>query len=217
MIVLPFFSRIALVGRGSVLLPAPVFVAYSHTTVSVESTSTARLLFESVISVFPLGRRLAKATPLVVPPAVKVATMLCPRSTSIARSLFSSAMRMFPLAKSSALLGSCSWLNPLPATPVVPYCQTLCLFNDTSITRWLPWSVVSTCSFGRPVARTRVLSWSSLGPVTPHFPYCHTLAPSRSTRSTRLSPHPFGQRGSVPGGAPVPAMSVSSPTRWASL
>jgi hypothetical protein len=52
-------SRTARVGIGAGLLRAAVFVTYCHTTRSAASTSTMRLLLESVSSVWPSGSRLA--------------------------------------------------------------------------------------------------------------------------------------------------------------
>jgi len=123
------------------LLPGRVLVKYSQTGVSLGSTSTMRLLLESVSKVSPLGSRLAKATPLTVPRAVKVATIslgvVC--VTSMARLLFSSEMRIWPLASSSAALGLLSWLGPLPTTPSSPYCHTMALsLRLTSMMRSLP-------------------------------------------------------------------------------
>ena len=67
----PLASRTARVGSGPVprdrLQPAPVQVKYSHTGLSLASTSTIRLLLESVSNVLPLRSRLAKARPLAVP------------------------------------------------------------------------------------------------------------------------------------------------------
>src|SRR6266571_1332443 len=96
---------------------------------------------KSVSRVWPLGRRLAKATPLTLPRAVKVATILlgvvC--VTSMARLLFSSEMRMLPLASNSAALGLLSWLGPMPTTPFSPYCQTMALsVRRTSMMRSFP-------------------------------------------------------------------------------
>src|SRR6516165_8549988 len=122
MIVLPFLRRIARVGSGVGLLLGSVLVKYCQTTLSFWSTSTIRLLFESVISVSPFDKRLAKATPLTVPRAVKVATMFRFRSTSIARLLFSSAINMWPLSSSSALF--VELIGPVPrhsGRPILPH------------------------------------------------------------------------------------------------
>src|SRR5258708_36165919 len=109
--VLRLASRTAGVGRGDGLLPVRVLVEYSQTGRSLGSTSTMRLLLESVSSVLPLGSRLAKATPLTVPRAVKVLTISLGGGcvTSMARFLFSSEMGEWPLARSSAALGLLSW------------------------------------------------------------------------------------------------------------
>src|SRR5437016_5912559 len=77
---------------------------------------------------------------------------------------------------------------------------------------------MSTFPFGRYVFCTGVFSWLGPNPVTPNSPYCHTIFPFESTRITRLSTQPdFLQFGVAPGGMPVPAIRVKSPTRSASF
>src|SRR5208282_585603 len=118
-----------------------------------------------------------------------------------------------PLASSSALLGLLSWLNCAPATPVIPCCQTICSNGVTSITRALPWSVIRMLPFGKYVFCTGVFSSLKPDPVTPACPYCQTISPLSLISITRLSGQPFGQVGSLPAGAPVPATRLSLPTR----
>src|SRR6202049_3851556 len=76
---------------------------------------------------------------------------------------------------------------------------------------------MSTSPLGSQVFWTGELSSLRPAPVTPNLPYCQTISPEGSTRTTRLSAHPVGQFGSLPGGAPVPAIRVRSPTRCASF
>src|ERR1700680_1178773 len=76
---------------------------------------------------------------------------------------------------------------------------------------------MSTSPLGSQVFWTGELSSLRPAPVTPNLPYCQTISPEGSTRTTRLSAHPVGQVGSLPGGAPVPAIRVRSPTRCASF
>src|SRR6266481_4132819 len=78
-------------------------------------------------------------------------------------------------------------------------------------------SVISVFPFGNRVFCTGVLSWSNPDPDTPAWPYCQTMCPAGFTNITRLSGQPLGQVGSLPAGAPVPAISVRGPTRWASF
>ena len=44
-------------------------------------------------------------------------------------------MAMLPSASCSAYVGESSWSTPLPATPVVPYCQRSAPFRSTMNTR----------------------------------------------------------------------------------
>src|SRR5690349_10590359 len=74
-----------------------------------------------------------------------------------------------------------------------------------------------TSVLGSQVDCTGVLSRLGEEPVLPNMPYCQTMLPEESTRMTRLSAAPLGACGITPGGVPVPAISVKSPTRCASL
>jgi hypothetical protein len=83
------------------MLPDLEVVTYVNTTVLFIATSTTRLLFESVINVWPLGRRLANAAPfkmLVLAGSPYCHTIWWLRLTSITRLLFSSAIRTLPFA-----------------------------------------------------------------------------------------------------------------------
>src|SRR5438132_9159708 len=112
---LSFCSRTARVGNGAGLLPGRVLVKYSKTGLSCLSTSTTRLLLESVIRVCPLSSRLAKATPLVVPWAVKVATIVlgvvC--VTSMARLLFSSENENVAIGEQLGGIGVFELIGPV--------------------------------------------------------------------------------------------------------
>ena len=56
----------------------------------------------------------------------------------------------------SASIGLYSRSYPEPDVPVVPYCQTIAPVVFTSMTRWLPYSVIACCCWRdaqRPMAR----------------------------------------------------------------
>ena len=184
-------------------------------------TSMTRLCPESVIRVWPLGRRLAKAanwSGRVTDglPLPYCQTMWPARVISMTRLLFSSAMRMWPLGSSSALLG----LLSAPGPDAGPYDHTIVLLNrSTSMTRLLPWSTTMMSRLGSWIANTGTLSWFGPEPVTPAWPYCQTMLPAWSTTMTRLSAQlKLGSAGDAPSGTPVPASRVRpSPSRSASL
>src|SRR6267378_3576807 len=65
---------------------------------------------------------------------------------------------------------------------------------------------------GRYVFWTGTFNWLGPNPETPNCPYCQTILSPRSTMSTRLSTQPdFLQLVVVPGGTPVPDISVRPP------
>src|SRR6202521_3450483 len=217
----PSAVRTAFVGSGIGALLCPRLVKYWKTTSLSSVTSTIRLWPESVISVSPLGSRLAQEAKftgfvLLGSPLPYCQTMWPPRVISMTRLLFSSAMRMWPLGSSSALFG----LLSAPGPDVGPYDQTIDLLKrPTSTTRLLAWSTIMMLRLGSWMANTG--TFSSLGPepATPACPYCQTILPSSFTTITRLSGQAkLESTGDDPFGTPVPASKVRpSESRSASL
>jgi len=111
MSVLPLARRTARVGSGAELVPDSVSVRYSQTTVSAALTSTMRLLFASVISVFRC------AAGWRTPPVDRACSGKLPHELLACRHFDDAVVVLVgnqdvTFSSSSALFGLLSWLAP---------------------------------------------------------------------------------------------------------